>query len=154
MERRRAHTQQLQLITPMTSENLSFAADVAHRAPDTSSYRARVGDLGSNMAHGVSCHLLLCLSNKKAKTVSTCSCYFEFFLLTSHDGNKGHRTIYFGCLVSVLLGNSLRNRNGPNKILIHIALYSTCCSRLFCCFCPFNEDRKIAWCRKLLVTPG
>ncbi len=144
MERRHAHTQQLQLIMPMTSENLSFAADVTHRAPDTSSYRARVGGLGSNMAHGVSCHLLLCLSNKKAKTVSTCSCYFEVFLLTSHDGNKGHRTIYFGCLVSVLLGNSLRNRNGPNKILIHIALYSTCSSRLFCCFCPFNEDRKIA----------
>ncbi len=114
MERRRAHTHQLQLITPMTSENLSFAADVVHRAPDTSSYRARVGDSGSNMAHDVSCHLLLCLSNKKAKDCVHMSMLFWVFVLTSCDGNKGHATRHFGCLVSVLLSGSLC-RAGPKS---------------------------------------
>lgn len=77
MERRRAHTQQLRLITPM--KNLSFAADVARCAPDTSSYGARVEDAGSNMAHDVSCHPLLCLSKKKPKDRVHMSILFGVF---------------------------------------------------------------------------
>lgn len=70
MERRCSHTQQLQLMMPMTSENLSFTAAVVRCAPDTSSCSAQVGDVGSNMAHGVSCHPLLYPPNMKV--VSLC----------------------------------------------------------------------------------
>lgn len=65
MERRHSHIQQLQLMMPMTSENLSFTAAVVRCAPDISSYSAHVGDTGSNMAHGVSCHPLLYPPNIK-----------------------------------------------------------------------------------------
>lgn len=76
MEQRCAHTQQLQLITPMTSKTLSFAADVARRAPDTLSYSARVGYAGSNVADDVSCNPLFGLSNKKPKDCVHMSMFF------------------------------------------------------------------------------